>query len=144
MTKDPFGNLTDWGPVLNTLEILSDRGRLAECQPGLIRILRYKGNWRLREEVLQRVGGIQNPSRELVLQVLTLLADDNAYYDLRILAADALGKLLQNIRNGRGDRIKPEVQAIVQKLTRTPQPPFFNQALERLHSEFLFQDSWEK
>ena len=96
MKQDPFGNLTDWGPVLDTFEVLADNGRLAECQPGLIRILRFKGNWRLREEVLKRVGKIQTPSRELVLQVLAILSDDNTYYDARIIAGDALVQLLKN------------------------------------------------
>ena len=90
MKPDPFGNLTDWGQVLETLDKLADSGRLAECQPGLIRILRFKGNWRLREELLKRVGEIKTPSRELADQVLSILADDNVYYDARIIAGDAL------------------------------------------------------
>ncbi len=49
MKKDPFGNLADYQPVLELVHDLADKGELAECQPGLIRILRYKGNWRLRE-----------------------------------------------------------------------------------------------
>ncbi|MFP4349685.1 MAG: hypothetical protein ACLFQY_15445, partial [Desulfococcaceae bacterium] len=143
MTQDPFGNLTDWGPALNTLEIMADRGRLEECQPGLIRILRYKGNWRLREEVLKRTGEIQKPIRELVFQVLAIIADDNLYYDVRILAADALSKLIHKIRNGDSDKIYPEMQAVIQKIRRTPQPPFFSRALEKLHSEFPDQNSRE-
>ena len=143
MTQDPFGNLTDWGPALNTLEILTDRGGLEACQPGLIRILRYKGNWRLREEVLKRIGEIQKPIRELLFQVLAIVADDNVYYDLRILAAEAMGQLLQKAGNGSGDKIHTEVQAVVQKVRSTPQPPFFNQALEKLHSEFRVHNSWK-
>jgi len=100
MEKDPFGNLTDWGPVLDLLNELSENGTISKCQPGLIRILRYKGNWRLREEALKRVNKVENPCDELVLQISSLLADDNLYYDARILAGNALVQLSQNAENG--------------------------------------------
>jgi hypothetical protein len=136
MKPDPFGNLTDWGQVLETFDELADSGRLAECQPGLIRILRFKGNWRLREEVLNRVGEIQAPSRELVLQVLAILADDNVYYDARIIAGDALAQLLKNEPVDSHEELASATRKLVDKLKRTPQPPFFDAALDRLHCEF--------
>jgi len=95
MKHDLFGSLRDWGPVLELVDDLADNGQLAKCQPGLIRILRYKGNWRLREEVLKRVGEIKTPSSELVFQVLSILADDNIYYDVRILASEALIQMVE-------------------------------------------------
>lgn len=133
MKHDPFGNLIDWGQVLDLFEDLADKGDLPECQPGLIRILRYKGNWRLREEVLKRVGEIHPPSDELVCQVLAMLDDDNIYYDARILAANALIRLLKNVQNDNG--ICRETQKVIEKLKSTPQPPFFEEALDRLYSE---------
>lgn len=133
MEQDPFGNLTDWGRVLDTFGELADSGRLAECQPGLIRILRFKGNWRLREEVLKRIGETNAPSRELVLQVLTILADDNIYYDARIMAGDALVQLLKNGPDASLDELAATAAKLVQKLKSTPQPPFFDEALERLY-----------
>ena len=135
MKQDPFGNLTDWGPVLDTFDELADSGRLAECQPGLIRILRFKGNWRLREEVLKRVGEIQTPSREMVLQVLAILADDNTYYDARIIAGDALVQLLKNGPADSHEELTTAAKKLVDKLKSTPQPPFFDEALDRVHSE---------
>jgi hypothetical protein len=135
MKQDPFGNLTDWGQVLDTFEVLADNGRLAECQPGLIRILRFKGNWRLREEVLKRVGKIQTPSRELVLQALAILSDDNTYYDARIIAGDALVQLLKNGPADSYEELNTAARKLVNKLKSTPQPPFFDEALDRLHSE---------
>ncbi len=135
MRHDPFGNLTDWGQVLDTFDDLADSGRLAECQPGLIRILRFKGNWRLREEVLKRVGEIQTPSRELVLQVLATVADDNIYYDARIIAVDALVQLLKNGPAGAHAELAMAAQKLAEKLKSTPQPPFFDEALERLYCE---------
>lgn len=135
MKKDPFGNLTDWGQVLDNLGELADSRRLAECQPGLIRILRFKGNWRLREEVLRRVGEIKTPSRELVLEVLAILADDNIYYDARIMAGDALIKLLKNGPDDSSEELAAMARKLVQKLKSTPLPPFFDEALDRLHCE---------
>ena len=135
MKQDPFGNLTDWGPVLDTFDELADNGRLAECQPGLIRILRFKGNWRLREEVLKRVGEILTPSKEMVLQVLAILADDNTYYDARIIAGDALVQLLKNGPADSHEELTSAAKKLVDKLKSTPQPPFFDEALDRVHCE---------
>jgi len=105
---------------------------LAECQPGLIRILKYKGNWRLREEVLKRVGEIQNPSDELVFQLLSMLDDDNIYYDARVLAGDALTQLAKNVQGGLDNEINISVRKVAEKLITTPQPPFFDKTLKRL------------
>ena len=135
MKEDPFGNLREWGSVLEIFDRLSENGELTECQSGLIRILRYKGNWRLREVVLKCLGDIQTPSKELLLQVLTILSDDNIYYDARILAGDGLAVLLKNARDDFSAKIVHNVIKTVEKLRSTPQPPFFEKALKRLHSE---------
>jgi hypothetical protein len=134
MKQDPFGNLGDWGPVLGRLEELADEGRLSECQPGLVRILRYKGNWRLREEVLKRIGEIRTPSEALISQVLSIIADDNIYYDARILASDALIQLLKSTHCGFNGEVNTKAQKIAKKLGRTPQPPFFDAAIKKLTS----------
>lgn len=130
MSGDPFGNLQDWGAVLELLDELASTGRLAECQRGLVRILNYKGNWRLREEVLKRLDQIQQPADELVGQVLSILADDNVYYEARILAGWALTQLLKNGQNGARGNLQPQVKKIIEKLCNTPQPPFFEEALK--------------
>lgn len=135
MKHDPFGNLTDWGMALNVFEEMANNGRLAECQPGLIRILRFKGNWRLREEVLKRIKELQIPSEELILQVLSILSDDNIYYDARVIAGEALVEMLKNVHAGAHDELATAVKKTVEKLQRTPQPPFFNEALDKLYTE---------
>ncbi len=137
--EDPFGNLMDWGRVLDVLDELAEKGQLAECQRGLIRMLRYKGNWRLREAALKRAEEIQTPSDELAHHVLAILDDDNIYYDARILAGETLTQFLKNLRGDSRSRIDNEVRATVEKLKRTPQPPFFDKALERLYSEAHLQ-----
>ena len=138
MKHDPFGSLSDWGTVLELLDELSGNNRLVDCQAGLIRILQYKGNWQLREEVLKRVGEIQTPSATLVFNILDILADDNTYYDVRILAGDALVQLLQSIRDEPGGKISEEIRKVVEKLRSTPQPTFLENALIRLGSEVRF------
>lgn len=135
MEQDPFGNLMDWGHVLAILDEISGNGRLADCQPGLIRILRYKSNWRLREEALKRIPKIRTPSRQLVLQVLDLLGNDNLYYDARVLAANALGELLKNVQADSRDELTMAANILVKKLKSTPQPSFFDSALETLHRQ---------
>ena len=135
MKQDPFGNLTDWGAVLDIFDELADNGKLEECQPGLIRILKYKGNWRLREDVLKRVGEIQNPSDQLICQILSILDDDNTYYDVRILASDTLIQMLKNVQDGFDDGINLSVRKVTERLRTTPHPPIFDNALKKLYSE---------
>lgn len=137
MTHDPFGNLTDWGPVLQLFYELADSGKLTECQPGLIRILRYKGNWRLREELLKRIGDISNPSEELLRQTLTIMADDNIYFEARILASNALIQLIENCDGNLEDKLVLDIRKAVEKMNNTPQPTFFETALKRFHSGIL-------
>lgn len=138
MEHDPFGNLSDWAPVIDLLQELEKNGQLPKCQPGLVRILRYKGNWRLREAVLERIGKIQNPSDELISQVINILDDDNIYYDARVLASNALIPLLKNTQNGLYNKINTDLRKVARKLSATPQPPFFINALNKLFSEYGF------
>jgi len=135
MTHDPFGNLRDWGPALELLDELATSGKLAECQSGLVRILRYKGNWRLREEVLKRIGEIPSASNELVGQVLTILADDNIYYDARILANNALIQWSKNNQGKLHQESILEIRKVIEKFSKSPQPPFFDEAIKKLDSE---------
>ena len=135
MTDDPFGNLRDWGPVLELLDELGNSGKLAECQRGLVRILRYKGNWRLREEVLKRIGEISSPSNELVGQALNIFADDNIYYDARILASNALIQLLNSNQGSLHKEFIPEIRKVLDKLSKLPQPPIYDDAIKQLDSE---------
>ncbi len=135
MKQDPFGDLNNWGLVLDIVDELADAGKLSECQPGLIRILKYKGNWRLREEVLKRVGGIQGPSPQLIYQVLSILDDDNSYYDVRILASDALTQMLKNVQDGFDGEINVSVRKITERLRATPHPSMFDNALKTLYLE---------
>jgi hypothetical protein len=70
-----------------------------------------------------------------VFQILATLSDDNIYYDARILAGNALIQLLKSIQDGFGVEINKEIRKVVEKLRRTPQPFFLDEALKRLHIE---------
>lgn len=144
MEQNPFGNLLDWQPVLNTLEDLSNNGALTQFQPELIRILRHKGNWRLREKVLEYIGEINNPSTDLLHEVLAILDDDNTYYDARIIAANTLVQMLRNVSDDDKKDMFIESQKIVDKLKSTPQPFFFVEILDRLYSTLPISKKNEK
>jgi hypothetical protein len=130
MAHDPFGNLQDWWEALALLDELTRSGLLAECQRGLVRILNFKGNWRLREEVLKRLDQIQEPTDELIGQVLSILADDNIYYEARILASSALTHLLKNSHGSMQRQLHLKTRKVIEKLCTTPQPLFFEKALK--------------
>ena len=132
MTQDPFGNLREWGSVLELLADLKSAGCLAECQRGIIRILRYRENWRLREEMLKQLGHIETPTEELIDEVCNIVMDENSYYEVRILASRALALLVSNQHKLSGTRCRPKMESIMESLKAamaTPHPPVFRDAL---------------
>ena len=131
MKQDPFGNLTDWGTVLDLFDELGENGGLAACQPGLVRILSIVGNWRLREEVLKRIGEIQDPSDDLISQVIRILADDNIYYDARILAGEALIRLLKATAMDYTKKIGMDVRKVAENCDRHA-TAFFRRRIQRI------------
>jgi len=52
-----------------------------------MRILRYKGNWRLREEVLKNLDQVAAPRAELIEEVAKIVVDTECYFQVRILAS---------------------------------------------------------
>lgn len=134
MQPDPFGNLRDWGPVLELVCQLADENKLSECQPGLTRILRYRDNWRLREETLNRIGKINNPDHTLILQVLDIITDENLYYEVRILACETMMELLKNGANTFETEVKKEMRQTVEILLSSQHPPIFEQSLKKFYS----------
>ncbi len=84
----------DWGRVLEELEELKELGLLDEHQSGLKRILRYRGNWRLREYALQCVKEVTAPTKDLMQEICALMCDEDVYPELRMLAVDAARQLI--------------------------------------------------
>ncbi len=137
MQPDPFGNLRDWGTVLDQICLMAEEGNLSVCQPGLTRILRYRDNWRLREEVLSRIGTIDSPDSGLVLQVLNIIADENLYYEVRILACETMLEMLKNRANAFNLELKTAIRQTVEELLLLQHPPIFEPALKKLNSVSL-------
>ncbi len=135
MKDNGFGNLREWGSVLEKMEALATSGKLGDHQEELIRVLRYNDNWRLREAALAALPGIPEPSPALIDEVLKIMMRDDLYYDVRILAADALGKTLKKDsranRRG-GDKIKETLDRVIEGmngLLNDPQPPILHRAV---------------
>lgn len=132
METDVFGNLTDWGKVLETLKELKESGALDEHQAGLQRVLRYRENWRLREYVLECLGEIDRPTDELIQEVCRIMCDDSAYIDMRILAASALGDLVPKRLEYSGEEPKfgdITVFQVMKEILDSPQAPIFHKAV---------------
>ncbi|GAB6190583.1 hypothetical protein [Desulfocastanea catecholica] len=133
MQADPFGNLRDWGPVLELVCRLSDEGKLSECQHGVTRILAYRDNWRLREETLKRIGTIQNPSDEMIGQVLKIIADEKLYYEVRILACETMEELMKNSYGKFAAEVETAILKTIEELLSMQHPPIFVPALKSLY-----------
>ena len=138
MSSDIFGNLMDWGQAIDKLNQLKQKKILNEHQPGLVRILRYRDNWRLRETVLSYVKDINHPSDDLLTEVLNIVMDENVYYDARILAVETLASLMNNYKNNKeNDRIdKNDVNKKIKALLVSPHPPIFHEAIRRSYQSF--------
>ncbi len=131
-----FGNLNDWGIVLEKLEKLSETRELDNYQDELIRLLRFNQNWRLREAAIESLPLIENPGLNLAREVSSLIKRKDLYYDVRILATDGLEKLATTIVNNRAfdkDILKQFIQGIMKDmdaLLASPEPPKFHDALQ--------------
>ncbi|PKN29943.1 MAG: hypothetical protein CVU64_05800 [Deltaproteobacteria bacterium HGW-Deltaproteobacteria-21] len=125
MNSDTFGNLMEWGKVLQNLEELKQSGRLNEHQPGLVRILRYRHNWRLREAVLGCLDEVSGPCEELVKEVLHIAMDEGTYLEARILAIQALSCLLANFKGScarDATEMRGSVVECMEDMLNSPQP----------------------
>ncbi len=131
-----FGNLNDWGRVLDTLEKLSESKELDNCQDELIRLLRFDQNWRLREAAIESLHFVENPGLNLAREVNALTKRKDLYYDVRILATDGLEKLTTKIIKTKAfdkDLLKQFVRSIINDmddLLASPEPPKFHDALQ--------------
>ncbi len=96
MASDIFGDLTEWGRVIEQLEHLRAEHLLDEHQAGLARIVRYRGNGRLVEHVLRWSTDIEQANDLLTAEVGNVLADPDADWTFRVLAARAMGHLLSH------------------------------------------------
>lgn len=141
MEKYLFGNLNDWGIVLERLEKLSQTHELDQYQDELIRLLRFDQNWRLREAAIESLPFIKNPGLNLAREVAALIKRKDLYYDVRILATDGLEKLATTIVGNKAfdkDILRKFIQGIVKdmdELLASPEPPIFHDVLQNSMSQ---------
>ncbi len=135
MGDKSFGNLRNWGEVLKKLEALIRSGELGDYQEELIRVLRFNDNWRLREAVLLALPKIQEPTPALMDEVLAIMMRNDLDYDVRILAADALSKILCKDSSAARRSCEKTKEAIgrvldgIRRLLDNPQPPILARVL---------------
>lgn len=131
-----FGNLMDWGNVLEILEDFKKNDNLDAHQGELIRLFRFDQNWRLREAAIEALESVRKPGVELAKEVYALVGRKDLYYDVRILAVNGLSKLMEKIV-GRSDLDVDEVNGFMEQAVKgleeyleTPEPPKFHDALD--------------
>jgi len=135
MHRDEFGNLEEWGRVLSQLAQLARDQVLDEHQDGLVRLLRYAGNWRLREAALEAVQSVKRPAETLMSEVLRIMADERLYHEVRVLAAEALACSVAASRastDGRNHTLEQRVIDQMHALLDSPHPPLLHQAVRRV------------
>lgn len=134
MQSDIFGNLMEWGDVLEKLERLRNSNSLDEHQAGLVRILRYPRNWRLRETVLRVIREIEQPSQELIKETLSIALNEEVYIEARKMAVDALADLMikdRRIRSKNEITARSRVLEKMESLMGDTQSPLLRERIER-------------
>lgn len=94
MNVKTFENLEEWGAALDRLEEWKKKRRLNEHQGEIVRLLRYRGNWQLREKAIEYARDIDQPVNELLMSLKGILTADDIYLEARVMAAAALGHLI--------------------------------------------------
>lgn len=129
---DVFGDLRDWGCVLRQIDGMRADGTLDMHQYGLARVARYPCNWQLRQAALRGIAELKAPAEAAVDVALRILLDDGEDLETRILAGDALARVLSACGIGRSSGIPGSgVRRSVQALMEVPQPPVLHASISR-------------
>jgi hypothetical protein len=134
MESDRLGNLEQWGRALEQLDEWKQAGQLDSHQDDLLWLLRFRGNWRLREAALEMMSSLQTPDPALIRQACEILMDENLYHEVRILAAEAVTALLSSERPSAPPAELPagEIRERMRALLESVQTPVVHLALRRL------------
>lgn len=134
MKGDRLGNLEQWGRVLEQLEQWRHAGELESHQEDLLWLLRFRGNWRLREAALEMMGSLQRPLPQLIHEACDIATDESLYHEARILAAEAVTAILSSGRSSDGGTISlaGEVRDCLRALLESTSPPVVHLALRRV------------
>lgn len=133
MKRDGLRDLEQWGRVLEQLEEWKRAGQLDSHQDDLLWLLRFRGNWRLREAALEMMPSLRTPDPELIRTACAILMDENVYDAARILAAEAVTALLPGSGGARScGEVAAEVRERIHTLLESPQAPVLHVALRRV------------
>lgn len=129
---DIFGDLREWGRVLDQLARVTSAGRLDQHEEGLTRLLRYRYNWQIRQAAIHAVPKLDRPSKEVIDVLIRIVTDEFCDLETRILACDAVRESIHR-RRLLSDSSEFEAEAARQasEILRTPQPPALRKAVEQ-------------
>ena len=133
MSNNIFGNLREWERVPHQMMELIRDGKLDEHQAELVRMLRYTENWRLRESVLRIVKCLRVPSNELLMEILRLLENEDVYFEMRLLAVEAIEDVLTRKDTTREEERRGAVCFVAEQmesLLNSAGPPILQDALQ--------------
>ncbi len=122
MSYDVFGDLREWGRVLDQVRRMREDGTSGQHQAGLARLARYPYNWRLRQAALCAMAELKQPCEEVLRAALGILADEGGDLETRVLAGMALCGMLNGCESI-GDDAHGEAAASIAELSAKPQPP---------------------
>jgi len=133
MKPDVFGDLRDWGRVLALQRLFEEKGTLDEVQEGLIRLLKYRENWQVRERAVLLARQVKSPSDELLLAVLDMMNDRTTYLDARILAAQTLAQLAPRAlaRSDNGEQMRELILSRLSTLLGVVEPPVLSESIHK-------------
>lgn len=132
MCRDVFGNLREWENIPEQVQLLS-RDRTLDEHPGeLVRLLRYEGNWKLRELALRALTNLKAPSSEVITEVVNIIRSGEVYWETRVLAIEALRGLFEKEDAWRGTARRELARSVferLQSLVPSPEPPVLKNSL---------------
>ena len=111
-------------------------GLLDSHQDDLLWLLRFRGNWRLREAALEMMSSLQAPDPALIRQACDIMMDESLYHEVRILAAEAVTALASSERpaSPSAESLSSEIRERMHSLLESVEPPVMHLALRRLLS----------
>lgn len=132
MMSDIFGDLREWGRVLDQIEQLKQAGKLDEHEEALGRVLRYRYNFELRQCALRAVPDLTRPSRQILDILLGIVADEYCQMETRLLACEAASHAIAKNSGGPEEgEFEAAAARCAGEVLRVRQPPVLRNAVTR-------------
>lgn len=130
--SDIFGDLREWGTILNKLDRLTQTGNLEKHQRGLVRLLRYRFNWQLRLAAIQAAATLRAPSPEVADALLRVVGDEYSELGTRVSASDAVCDVMRTLNaSSWPEEIEESIRTFTDSFLGGPQSPTLRNAVER-------------